>query len=137
MDNPTSAQKICSTKYPEFHFKIGPRFSYKSPRTVTLGPLEPHYSLLVLHELGHALCGHQKFSTHVERLKIEREAWDKARELALEFNIKFNDEFAESQLDTYRDWLHAKSKCKKCGLTRYQTSDGHYHCPHCDNLSVD
>lgn len=132
MNDPASAQKILSAKFPDFRFKIGARFSYKYPGTITLGPLEQHYSLLALHEVGHALCGHQNFGTHIERLKIEREAWDKARELATEFNLKFDDDFAESQLDTYRDWLHTKSKCKKCGLTRYQTSDGHYHCPHCD-----
>ena len=137
MDDPASVQKICSAKYPDIRFKIGTRFSYRYPNTVTLGPLEPHYSLLALHELGHALCKHQNFSTHVERLKIEREAWDKARALAPKFGIKFDNDFAEAQLDTYRDWLHTKSKCKKCGLTRYQTDDGHYHCPHCDNLSMD
>ena len=132
MEDPISAQKICSTKYPDLTFKIGQRFSFTPPRTITLGPKEPFYSLLVLHELGHALCKHNNFITHIRRLAIEREAWDKARDLPHEFGIEFNEDFAESQLDTYRNWLHSKSKCKKCGLTRYQTDDGRYHCPYCD-----
>ena len=49
-------------------------------------------------------------------------------------DILFDEDFIETELDTYRDWLHQRSKCKKCGLTRYQTRDGVYHCPFCDNV---
>ena len=45
---------------------------------------------------------------------------------------KWDEDFVQEKLDTYRDWLHAKSKCKKCGLTGYQTKDGKYHCPRCE-----
>ena len=66
---------------------------------------------------------------------MESEAWDKARELADKYNIKVNEDLVQDELDTYRDWLHARSKCKKCGLTCYQTSDGVYHCPRCENFA--
>ena len=49
---------------------------------------------------------------------------------------KWNEDFVQEKLDTYRDWLHAKSKCKKCGLTGYQTKDGKYHCPRCETFIV-
>ena len=87
-----------------------------------------------MHEIGHAILGNSSYKTDLERLKIERNAWDKAKNLCKKFDIPFNEEFAEDELDSYRNWLHQKSLCKTCGLTRYQTNDGEYHCPKCDNL---
>lgn len=121
--------------YPEFLFRKGVRFKFRPPRTITIGPEEPGDSLLFLHELGHALCGHKTIMTDVSRLKMEREAWEKARELAELYDVEFDDEFVEEELDTYRDWLYHKSRCPKCGLSRYQTPDKVYHCPKCENFS--
>ena len=66
---------------------------------------------------------------------MEREAWEKARELAESYGILYDTGVVEEQLDTYRDWLDNKSRCPKCGLTRYQTPDQMYHCPRCENLT--
>ena len=60
---------------------------------------------------------------------------DKARELCNKYGVSYNEDVAETELDTYRDWLDAKSRCPKCGLTRYQTSDGEFHCPRCENFT--
>lgn len=118
--------------YPEVTFRVGSRFAFRPPHSVILGPYEPNYLLLFLHELGHFLTQHYNFSTDIERLKIEREAWDHAKKICTKYKIPYDEDFAETQLDSYRDWLHTKSKCPKCGLTRYQTKNGQYHCPHCD-----
>ncbi len=71
----------------------------------------------------------------VERLKMESAAWEKARELAPKYNIEVNEDLIQGELDTYREWLHTKSCCKQCGLTRYQMPDGVYHCPRCEELT--
>ena len=124
--------KTLQADYPQFRFCLDrPRFSYQNG-TIFVGPADEYASLQLLHELGHALCGHTDFKTHLGRLKIEREAWDTARPLAKKYGVKWDDGYVEDSLDTYRDWLHAKSKCKKCGLTRYQTPDKKYHCPRCE-----
>lgn len=120
--------------YSEFTFRDGARFSFKPPRTIYFDSESKQSELLMLHELGHALLGHKNFVTSVERLKMERAAWEKARELAKEYNLEFDEELAEAELDTYRNWLHQKTRCPMCGLTRYQTLDGVYHCPRCDNF---
>lgn len=119
----------------DFHFKAGKKFAFRPPKTIIIGPEEPYDSLLLLHELGHALSLHRDFSTDAKRLKMELEAWDKARELADKYEISFNEDLMESQLETYRNWLDTKSKCPICGLTRYQTPNGDYHCPVCENFS--
>lgn len=117
--------------FPDLTFKASTRFSYKPPRTICYNLNDPDFPLLILHELGHATLGRDNFKTDIERLKIETAAWDAARGLSERFGVKFDPDFAENELDSYRDWLHTRSKCKICGLTRYQTRDGHYHCPGC------
>ena len=125
--------------FPDFHFKHGKRFSYRYPKTIYLGPPQPFFALQTLHELAHALCKHKDYTNLVSRLKIEREAWERARELYKAYGklspVPWDEDFVESSLDTYRDWLHQKTLCKTCGLTRFQTDDGALHCPHCDNFT--
>ena len=118
--------------FPDFTYKTGKKFAYHPPKTVVIGPSEPHSELLLLHEVSHAILKHKAFKTDVERLRIESSAWDKAKTLAFSLKIPFSDDFAQSRLDSYRDWLHSRSLCKKCHLTRFQTEDGKYHCPLCD-----
>lgn len=125
--------KQLKSDFPEFTFKIGKKFAFRPPKTLIFSETdEKNYALLALHEVGHALCGHRGYDTHVERLKLESEAWEAAQALSKRYHIPFDKDFAETQLDTYRDWLHQRSLCKSCGLTRYQTPDGAYHCPNCD-----
>lgn len=135
-------QKICSDEFirgliddfPDFCFVQGRKFAFRPPKTIVFGPEEPNSSLLLLHELGHALCGHHDFKTGIQRLKMEREAWEKARELCPLYGVFYDEEVVEAELDTYRDWLDKKSRCPHCGLTRFQSPDGVYHCPRCENL---
>lgn len=119
--------------YPELRFRVGKKFMFRPPRTVVVevgGASE--WGLQLLHEVGHALSGHRDFRTDPERIKMEREAWERARGLAETYNIRYDEEFVEGALDTYRDWLHQRSACPECGLTRYQTQDGQWHCPGCE-----
>lgn len=105
------------------------------------------WRMRLLHEVGHALLGHRDFTTDVERLKMERAAWEKAEELYRIYREKigrktreewgwseFDQEVVEAEMDSYRDWLHQRSRCPECGLTRYQTLDQKYHCPQCEQF---
>ena len=126
-----SLQSIISA-FPNFTYKNGKKFAYAPPKTIVIGPPEPRSDLLLLHELSHAILKHKSFKMDAERLRIESEAWNKAKELAFSLSIPFDEDFAESKLDSYRDWLHQKSLCKSCGLTRFQAKNGKYYCPRCD-----
>lgn len=121
--------------FPDFRFVKGVRFAFRPPHTIIIGPEEANDSLLLMHELGHALCRHQDFGTGVERLKMERAAWEKAQELCGSYGVCYDENVVEAELDTYRDWLDKKSRCPICGLTRFQAPDGTYHCPRCENFS--
>ena len=134
--------------YPDFTIRPGRRFAWKPPRTIIYeqnGTYPPAYfALLTLHELGHAVLGHKHYSLAVDRLKIESAAWSEARRLFRSYQKRgilpeswsWDAGFVEDQLDTYRTWLHQKSLCKTCGLTRYQTPDGAWHCPRCDQIQA-
>lgn len=121
-----------SGDFPDFKFRMGRKFAFRPPRTIVLGPPEPSWKLLALHEVSHAILGHSSFRLDVERLKMESAAWDKAKELAGVYEITVDEGEIQDELDTYRDWLHKKTRCPRCGLTRFQTPDSQYHCPLCD-----
>lgn len=133
-DNSYAFLSLLAKDYPTFSFRIGPRSHFHYPRTIVVSPDESHFSLVALHELAHALLKHQNFSTDVKRLKMESAAWELAKNLAEKYQVPLDEDFIESELDSYRDWLHSRSKCPICGLTRFETPDQKYHCPLCDNL---
>ena len=134
IDNQLFLKKLISL-YPNINFKTGKKFKYKPKKTIYYSLSETdNFPLLILHELAHATLGHFSFKTDLERLKIESEAWEETKNLCQKFNLPFSENFAETELDTYREWLHQKSRCQNCGLIRFETPDGIYHCPRCELL---
>ncbi|MBR3157231.1 TFIIB-type zinc finger domain-containing protein [Candidatus Saccharibacteria bacterium] len=120
--------------FPDLRFRQSRKFAFRPPRTILIGPDEPKKELVLLHEVSHAILKHRDFGTDIERLKMESAAWEKAQELAERYGVEIDEEFIQDELDTYRDWLHKKSRCPECGLTRFQTPDGQYHCPRCNEF---
>ncbi len=87
----------------------------------------------LLHEVGHALLSHDSYKRDVELLTIERSAWSYAREqLAKSYAISISEQVIEDALDTYREWLHARSTCPSCNLNGVQTNKYTYRCVSCD-----
>ena len=87
----------------------------------------------LLHELGHALCGHVDFKQDVELLHAERDAWEKACEIAPKYGVKIDSETVETAMDGYRDWLHQRSTCPNCGQNGVQNHENsQYFCPNCE-----
>lgn len=85
----------------------------------------------LLHELGHALLAHEKYTYDVELLKIEVAAWDKARSLAATYDVELDEDHIQDCLDTYRDWLHLRATCPVCYARSLQPTEGRYHCFNC------
>ena len=138
MDVNTKFVQTLQRDFPNFAFKASSRFRFHPPKTIyyNLKTSPNSFSLQLLHELGHALSNHKNYTVDIERLKMEREAWEKVRPLCNIYHIPYDSDFVENALDTYRDWLHKKSLCKTCGLTRAQSPDGRYHCPQCETFSL-
>lgn len=93
---------------------------------------DPNDPVGTLHELGHAICNHQKYGRDIELVIMEREAWDRALELSRRYGIDIDPDEIEDYLDTYRDWLDKRSRCPKCHQTGWQDQQQlTYHCPNC------
>jgi hypothetical protein len=110
---------------------------YWAPATSTVyfnpdSPLSGRATLL--HEMAHALLDHRHFERDIDLLKIERAAWDYARDtLAPRYGVTIEDDTVEDMIDTYREWLHARSKCPSCTMTGIQTVGSTYYCLGCNH----
>ncbi len=98
---------------------------------ITYAPHAPDTEAYFLHECGHALLGHCGHPHDVELISMERAAWDKAHELGAQYGVTIDAALIESSLDTYRDWLHARSLCPLCSATGVQTATHGYRCLAC------
>lgn len=87
----------------------------------------------LLHEVGHALLGHQSYQSDMELLKKEVEAWEKARELAEAYSLTISNEHIQDCLDTYRDWIYKRSTCPACQNHGLQQNKDLYSCVNCQN----
>ena len=86
----------------------------------------------LLHELGHAILGHNDFVQDIELLQLERDAWEEARRLAPKYEVKITDNKVETALDAYREWLHSRSLCPRCSQTGLQSREMlNYRCLNC------
>ena len=98
---------------------------------ITYNPAVNNAEQYLLHEFGHALLGHTEYGQDIELLHMEQEAWAKAAEIAGHYSITIDDTVIESSLDTYRDWLHSRSRCPACQSTGIEINKHHYRCLFC------
>ena len=119
-----------SADFPELNFEASDRERW-SPQNHTVYFTDNPATLL--HELGHALLKHRDFNQDIELIHMERDAWEKAREISNNYSISITDDQIEDALDRYRDWLHDRSLCPECHQTGIQsTADLAYYCINCD-----
>lgn len=85
----------------------------------------------LLHELGHARMGHNGYSSDMELLQKEVEAWQEAIRLAKLYGVTFDEDHIQDCLDTYREWVYKRSMCPQCLSTGAQKDEIHYHCLNC------
>jgi hypothetical protein len=123
--------------WPDLHFEAGQLFCwspklgkvfYKSPAKGRAA----NWSLL--HEVSHALLGHRNFEDDLELVQLEAAAWQEARQLAQRYGLKIDENYIEDCLDTYRDWLHLRAACPKCGNRSLQASTNSYECFNCQAI---
>lgn len=122
-------------RFPSLKYKEGAAF-YWSPKTEEVffatNSNDPSSIWSLLHETSHALLGHTSYKTDFELLRLEIAAWEKAKDLAKKFNIIIDENHIQDCLDTYRDWLYARSICPYCKNKSLQQSDlKHYQCFNC------
>lgn len=120
--------------FPAFHFVIGEVFSW-SPRTktITVADVDDHAQLL--HEVAHAILGHAHYARDIDLLTMERQAWQHAAdELAPRYGVSLHmdDDAVQDALDSYREWLHKRSRCPRCEAAGIETDKHTYRCLLCE-----
>lgn len=109
---------------------------YWSPKTNTIylnsSALDtPEGMWALLHEAGHAIKAHQSYKTDAGLLMLEVEAWEIAKTLGEKWNVFINEDHIQDCLDTYRNWLYARSTCPSCMLNSLQVDETTYMCLNC------
>lgn len=86
----------------------------------------------LLHEIAHAELDHHNYTKDILLLRQETAAWHYAKTyIAPLFDIEIDEVFAEDQLDSYRNWLHSRSRCPECMQTGIQQTTSTYQCVNC------
>jgi|AntRauTorckE6833_2_1112554.scaffolds.fasta_scaffold00355_3 hypothetical protein len=127
--------KSLSADYADIHFISGEVFSWSpSDRKIYYNGNVKSTEISkwsLLHEFSHAALNHTGYSSDLELLMMEAEAWDYAKSISPEYGLKIDDEHVQDCLDTYRDWLHARSGCPTCDQTSMQVVPQVYLCVNC------
>ena len=119
-------------RIPHVTFVEGGLFSWNPEKNqITYNAKEKYPLERLLHESGHALCGHSSYERDITLLEMERDAWESAKQLGQELNIAISDDIIQDHLDDYRLWLHARSTCPTCSQIGIQDSSESYTCPLC------
>ena len=119
--------------YPTIRFQAGDDFLWNPGDCVIVYDLNSaHLSERLLHELSHAELEHAVYDSDIELIGLERDAWHHAKSvLAPRYGQRIATDVIEDDLDTYRDWLHARSLCPHCQQNGLQTAERQYTCLVC------
>lgn len=109
--------------YPNLTFVQGNSF-YWSPRNnhvFYIASNKPRAVWSLLHETAHAVLHHTLYAADFELLALEVAAWEEAKRLSQRHGLKEPDkDYIQDCLDSYREWLHARSICPCCGTETMQ-----------------
>ncbi len=120
-----------SGDYPDLRFISGDEFRW-DPEQKTIFYESTGEPAFLLHELSHALLDHDDYLKDVRLLEMERDAWEHAIfSLAARYEVRITEDLAQDALDSYRDWLHARSRCPRCSATGIQIKKYLYRCIVC------
>lgn len=124
--------KQLASDFPAIRFESGDDYRWSpNEKTVYFDQHGSKNAPLLLHEAAHGILGHDSYNRDIELLQLEREAWTKAEELGKKYGIAISEDIREDALDSYRDWLHARSLCPTCSQNGVQTSNDGYACILC------
>ena len=132
----TSLHSLITAAFPAIHFATGDEFRWSpTEQTIFYDPEDPHGMERLLHEIAHAELKHDRYDRDIELIALERDAWQHAKTvLAPRFELTISADVIEDDLDTYRDWLHARSTCPNCQATGIQTDTKQYICISCQTV---
>jgi len=73
----------------------------------------------------------KQYTDDLELLMMEVAAWKKAKEIATRYYLVIDEDHIEDCLDSYRNWLHTRSRCIECKTHSFQIDQTTYQCYNC------
>ena len=132
MPSTTSLITKLEADFPHFTFTAGDEFHWSPEAQTIFYDKVADDQASLLHELSHAILGHKDYTRDIGLIELERDAWTYAQKtLAQKYGVSIETGQVEDALDTYRDWLHARSICPGCLATGVQTKNNEYKCILC------
>lgn len=133
MPSTISLIKSLTRDFPQFAWTPGEDFKWSADDSTIYYQLQqPDAPQQILHELGHALLDHRAYDKDITLLALERDAWAYAQHtLSARYEVTIDDDHIQDALDSYRDWLHARSTCPRCTATGLQIKHHLYRCLAC------
>lgn len=126
-----SLAKAVAEAFPQLTFKASDDFLWSPDEMTVYFRSDSPENLL--HETAHGLLEHVSYKRDIDLLKLERDAWTYAKnELGPQFKLVISEDIIEDALDSYRNWLHARSLCPDCAQTGIQNGTDTYLCLGCD-----
>ncbi len=127
--------KSLQAQFPAISFQAGTAFYWAPATSEVFYKADGHGDKArwaLLHETAHSLLDHKAYNTDIELLQLEVAAWARAEVLANQYDMPIDANHIQDCLDTYRDWLFARSICPSCTMRCLQQSDHrHYRCHNC------
>lgn len=118
--------------FPQFQFISGKEFRWAPHENAVYYQADSNNTAALLHELSHAVLNHQAYTRDIQLIEHEQAAWQHARAvLGLGYQVEISFDDIEDSLDTYREWLHARSSCPECSATGVQIKQSLYSCLAC------
>lgn len=130
----TSLLKQIINDHTQFGFVLGDDFVWSPDGRQIMYKKPAHLADIwtLLHEVAHAKLGHTSYDLDIELVTREVEAWEHARvSLAPLYGLHIDPDHIEDHLDTYRLWLHERSRCPNCRQNGLQTTKNTYSCNNC------
>jgi hypothetical protein len=132
MPSTTSLANKLHSDFPALTFLAGTEFRWSPQENTIFYDQTSNDCASLLHEVAHAALGHTAYTKDIELIEMERDAWERAAtQLAATYKISIEDKVIQDSLDSYRDWLHARSTCPHCKATGIQTEKNQYKCLVC------
>lgn len=132
MPSITSLVSRLAADYPDMSFVAGERFHWQPDKRTVVYSEDSNDTASLLHEVAHGLLDHHDFTRDITLIEMERDAWEyAATTLAPQYQLNITPDVIQESLDTYRDWLHARSICPLCHATGVQIQRQRYRCLAC------
>ena len=120
------------TSFSQYRFLPAGFFSYDAADDIiNYDPVRLQHStgkISLLHEISHCELGHFHYRYDLELLMMEVAAWHYTKKLAAKHNIKLDQAYVESCIESYDEWVSKRGSCPSCDNYCLEARENQFSC---------